>query len=110
MNNHIANNIITRGNMNISALTKGFILPYFIYEIRRKHGGGSLYGEGYDKLQKDLQKLDSKDIDAIIVKVNWNRNQSKYNKYIYAELIKNKIEVQLIENIKINYNITVELL
>ena len=30
--------------LNISALTKGFILPYFRYVIRRRGGGGG-YGE-----------------------------------------------------------------
>ena len=114
MSNHLTNNILTRGNMNISALTKGFILPFFKYEIKKKHGGGSLYGDGYENLQKELinQKQSGvtyEDVD-ITVFVDWDKSQNKENKEIYVKLIQKKIEVQLLENTKNKYSINVELI
>lgn len=108
MVNHIAENIISRGNMNISALTKGFILPEFKYKIIRRHGGIST-GEGYDQLVKDLSK-DKKDVDVIEVYVDWYKDGNKHGKYIYARLIEKKIEAQLIKDVKIKYKITVKLI
>jgi len=95
--------------MNISALTKGFILPQFKYKIRLRRGG-SLYGDNYDQLKNDLQKQNIENIDYIKVYVDWNNNNNKYDKKIYVELIKKKIEVKLLNQIKKQYNITVELL
>jgi len=115
MTNHLAHNIITRGNMNISALTKGFILPQFRYEIRRsRHGGGSSYGEGYNELHKDLDRhklsgITQEDYD-IFVYVDWDGKQDKHGKEIYVELIQNKIEVQLLTDTNEKYKINVELI
>ena len=86
------------GNMNISAITKGFILPSFTYEIRRvRHGGGSSYGVGYDDLQKDLQKFSgvTEDDYDIFIFVDWDKKIDKDIK-VYAELIEKKIRVELI--------------
>lgn len=106
--NHWAKNIITRGNMNISAITKGFILPTFKFEIRRKRGG-SIEGDGYKELQEELKKLRKEDIDAINVFVNWNKNV-EYNKKIYVELIENKIEAKLLISTNEKYKINVEII
>lgn len=96
--NHIATNIITNGYLNISALYKGFILPEFKYEIRKKGGGGIHAGEGISHLKQDLEEIYRKkeEIDAIVVYVDWDKNTNKYNKNIYVELIKNKVKAELI--------------
>lgn len=110
--NHIATNIITRGNLNISSITKGFILPFFTYEIKVRKGGGSgIYkGSGYYELERDLYEIRKKqeEIDAIVVYVDWYKKQSKINKNIYADIIRNKIEAELLERTKEKYEITVE--
>ena len=95
--NHWAKNIITRGNMNISAITKGFILPKFTYAIRKKGGGGLQYGESYGQLQRDLKDLKKKEeeIDAIIVYIDWDKKVNK-NIKAYAKLIEKKIRAELI--------------
>lgn len=113
MKNHIANNILTRGNMNISSLTKGFILPYFEYEIIKASGGsGSYKGTGYYELQRHLDEMrkNKEEVGVIKVKVDWYKNNKKYNKKIYAELIIKKIEAQLIEKFEKKFKITVELI
>jgi hypothetical protein len=108
MKNHLAENIITRGNMNTSALSKGYILPGFTFRIRRK-GGSSVEGSGYGQLQKELEKqLHKADIDAIEVFVEWNKVVT-HNKKIYAEFIEKKITATLLNDTGKNYNISVEI-
>ena len=110
--NHWAKNIITRGNMNISAITKGFILPSFKFIIRRRGGGSPQYGEGLGHLKKKLHKLTGKtyeDVELIEVYIDWNKDVEKYGKEVYVELIQKKIEVELLKDNK-NYNIQVELI
>jgi len=113
--NHFSKNLITKGWLNISAITKGFILPFFSYEIRKKGGGSPILGTGYQDLQRDLfqniQKKDEKDeIESIRIYVDWNKNVNKYGKEIYVELIKKNIEVQLLKDTKHKYKITVEII
>lgn len=111
MPNHLANNILTRGNMNISAITKGFILPAFKFVIRKKKGGSPAYGKGLEQLKDELFKLTGKtydDVDSIEVYVDWNKDVNKYGKEVYVELIQKKIEVELLQTKK--YNIKVELI
>lgn len=97
--NHFAKNLITKGWLNISALTKGFILPYFRYVIRRR-GGGTYDGYGEENFYRDLRKNKPKDIDVIEVYVDWNKKKTKHDKKIYVELIKKKIEVKLLKEHK----------
>jgi len=90
--NHFSKNLITKGWLNISALTKGFILPVFKYEIKKRGGGGGwTISSGYkeENLIRDLRDVKEEDIDYIKVWVDWNKTK-KYNKKIYAELIKRK--------------------
>lgn len=110
--NSISTNIITRGNLNISAITKGFVLPFFSYEIKVRKGGGSgtYKGTGYYELERDLYEVRKKkeEIDSIVVYVDWYKKSYKYDKNIYAEIITNKIEAELLEKTKEKYTITVE--
>lgn len=116
MINHIVTNIVTKGLLNISAITKGFILPFFKYEIRRRGGGGGdtpKISSGYseENLIRDLRNTKDEDIDYITVWVEWDKNAQKYDKKIYAELIKAKIQTTLLtENNLSNIKITVELI
>lgn len=99
--------------MNISAITKGFILPFFTYEISTSGGGSGDYkGAGLSQLERDLEdiRLKKDQVDAITVYVNWNKKVSRYGKEIYADLIMRKIEAQLLEITKEKYKITVELI
>lgn len=99
--NHFAKNLLTKGWMNISALTKGFILPYFRYVIRRR-GGGAYDGYSEEKFYEDLRKNKPEDIDVIEIYVDWKKSKSKHGKKIFVELIKKKIEATLIKEHK-NY-------
>lgn len=112
--NHFAKNIITKGWLNISALYKGFVLPFFKYEIIRKRGGSSphVLSSGYkeENLYNDLRNVKEDEIDVIKVYVNWDKNIKKYDKKIYAELIKKKIEVELLEKNFPKFNINVEII
>lgn len=113
LKNNFALNVITRGNMNISAITKGFILPLFTYEIAVSGGGSGAYkGAGISELERDLDIIRKKkeQIDAITVFVNWNKKVSRYGKEVYAELVMKKIEAQLLETTKEKYKITVQLI
>lgn len=109
--NHFAKNLITKGWLNISALTKGFILPFFRYTIYKK-GGGAYDGSGYYELQRDLAiaKNKKEEIEGIKVYVDWNKHVHKYGKEIYAELIIKKIEAELLKQTKEKYKITVEII
>jgi hypothetical protein len=109
--NHITTNIITRGNMNTSALTKGFILPVFKYEIRLRRGGIS-YGDSYDNLKDKLKKLEQEkeEIDYINVYIDWNKDKSETDKKIYVKLIKKNIEVKLLKDTHKHYSITVKII
>lgn len=121
MSNYISNNILTGGNMNISAITKGFVLPNFQFEIiTPRRGGGGAYAdvELYEQLlkareQRDQERLSGNteyDIEYINVIVDWGKNNDKVDKKIYAELIKKKITAQLITKFNESFKINVTLL
>ena len=97
--------------MNISALTKGFILPTFEYEIITKKKGGGSSGTGVVGLKGDLKKYKPEDIDVIKIYVDWDKKKYKHrDKEIYAELIEKKISVELLGESNEKLNISVELL
>lgn len=111
--NHITTNIITKGWMNESAITKGFISPAFQYIIVRKRKGGSPgIARDSEYLEDDLRRLRKigEEVDYIQVYVNWNKHVEKYDKKIYANLIKQKIEVQLLTNLDEKFKIKVKLI
>lgn len=111
--NHFTKNIITKGWLNISALYKGFVLPFFKYEIISKKGGSPyIISSGYreENLYRDLTKIKEDEIDIIKVYVNWDKDSQKYNKKIFAKLIKKKIEVELLEKKFSKFNIKVEII
>jgi len=113
-------NILTRGNMNISAITKGFILPTFQFEIVTRRGGSIAYHEDelYEQILKARDKRDRErlsgnidyDIEYINIIVDWGKNNDKSDKKIYAELIKKKITTELLTNFNESFKINVTLL
>lgn len=109
--NHITTNVITKGWLNESAITKGFILPGFQYIIVRKRRGGSPgIARDSEYLEDELKRLKREDVDYIQVYINWNKSVERYDKKIYANLIKQKIHVQLLNNLGENYKIKVKLI
>ena len=110
--NHFTKNLITKGWLNISVLTKGFILPIFKYIIIKKKGGGGgwVAGEGIGNFRHDVEEIFKKqeEIDVIKVYINWNKDITKYSKKIYVKLIKKKIKAELIEHTNEKHNIKVE--
>jgi len=108
--NHFTKNLITKGWLNISVLFKGFILPYFRYEIRKRGGGSLASGYKEENLIRDLKKLKIDEVDVIKVYINWDKKIKKYDKKIYVELIKNKIGVKLLENKLSKFKIDVKII
>lgn len=113
--NHITTNLLTKGWLNISALTKGFILPTFQFIIKKKKSGGSSVGyleeiRDQQHLIDDLKKLNKEEVDYIQVFVNWDKTPFKYGKTVYVELMKRKIEAQLSTALSESYRIEVELI
>lgn len=104
--NHITTNLITKGLLNISNITKGFILVNYEIVFKKK-GGSSVYIPLHyekDTLFNEIRKHKEDDIDLIKVHVNWNMN-TKNNETIKVELIKKQIEAEILletsKNIKV---------
>lgn len=114
--NHICTNIITKGWLNISAITKGMILPSFQYIIHKKRKGGGILAPEVLRddryLIDDLKKIkeQGEEVDYIEVFVNWNHQPFKWGKHVYAELVRKKIEAELITKLDEKYIIKVQLL
>jgi len=107
MSNHLTISLLTKGILNDSKITNGFISYEFISNnIKVKHGSGGYAALVHDySIQKPKQK---EDIDCIKVTVNWNDRPKDYiDKKIYVEFIKNTISVELLinENVKIDINL-----
>jgi len=117
--NHIATNLVTKGLLNMSNITKGMII--IGYEIIFKKGsGGSGDYAGTDptvpfrtirndkELFDQIKKHDNiEDIDIIKVKINWKKKY-KGDKSIDAKLIKSHIEAEILK--ETGKNITVEII
>ena len=100
MINHIATNLITKGLLNISNITKGMIeIKYEIFF--RKKGGGAQKAPSlhYDEesLYDEIKRHDEEDIDYIKVYVDWKGSPRKGTKKIKAELLKSFIEADILE-------------
>jgi hypothetical protein len=95
--NHIATNLVTKGLLNISDITKGFII--IGYEIvppphfKGKRGGSSPFISETD-FYESIKKYE--DVDVIKVRIDWKKKY-KGNKLIEAKLIKSHIETRILE-------------
>lgn len=106
--NHQTINLLTNGFLDTSLLVRGFVIPYFQYEIigkRHRRGGGGTMGTLYG----DIDKFGVEEIDVIRVHVKWNKQVNR-DKRIYAELIEKKIEAELIERYSKKISIDVDLI
>lgn len=106
-NNHVAENIATKGFMNDSAASRGIVLFIPIETVRRRGLSPDDYGSiGIKReeisLPKEVQEYPKgpKKIDYIPVHIKWNKRVDRVNKEIYAELIDTKIEAVLIDGEK----------
>lgn len=107
MSNHLTLSLLSKGILNNSRITNGFISYEFlttsVVPIRRKTGSG-----GYDTFKKDWEKSKDNDIDCINITLNWlDRPKNYEDKKIYVEFIKKTIITELLINpeIKINVNL-----
>jgi len=95
--NHIALNLVTKGLLNISDITKGMIIFIQIVTPTKKgsRGGSGDYAYELDSpLFKKIEELDN--INFIKVYVDWNKSINK-NKKIEAKLIKKYIEAEILK-------------
>jgi len=102
MINHITTNLVTKGLLNISNITKGMI--QITYEIVfRKRGGGGEYGprvpfhNDRESLYDELRRHQEEDIELIKVYVNWNDHSLKGFKKIEVKLLKAHIEAEILQ-------------
>lgn len=104
--NHIATNLITKGLLNMSNITKGLIS--FTYEIVFKKNGGSGVPLHYNResLYHEIKQHKEDDIELIKVYIS-SSSSSKNFKKIDVQFLKKSIEVELLQetNKKINVQI-----
>jgi hypothetical protein len=112
MINHLAINLVTKGLLNMSNITKGMIIiGYEIVLTKKKGGGSSPYvsipykREDEKEFFNEIKKRD--DIDVIKVKIDWKKKY-KGDKLIEGTLIKSHIETQILN--ETGKHITVELI
>jgi hypothetical protein len=109
--NHISVDIVTKGMLDTSIITKGILIP-FVYEIItptvRRRGGGMYYGEMVDNIKKDIKEIVEKDDgDYIKIYVNWDKKIDK-NKKIQVKLLKKEIMAVIEKNEGKKINIKIE--
>lgn len=112
--NHIATNLVTKGLLNMSNITKGMIITG--YQIIPSGGGGGAYAgyvgpPAYKRILDDEREFYNdinkyQDIDVIKVQVKWDKKY-KGPRVIEATLIKARIEAEILK--ETGRNITVEL-
>jgi hypothetical protein len=113
--NNIATNLVTKGLLNISNITKGLILVS--YEIVfKKRGGGGGYANApkvplhYEResLFNEIRNHNEEDIDCIKVYVDWSDHSLKGFKIIEAKLLKTHIEAEILN--ETNSHVTVKII
>jgi len=116
MINNIATNLVTKGLLNISNITKGMIIIGYEIIIRKGgHGRSGAYAgptvlpykriEDEKEFYNDINKYE--DIDVIRVQIKWDK-KFKGPRLIEAKLIKAHIEAEILK--ETGRNITVELI
>jgi len=111
--NHLVTNLVTKGLLNISNITKGFI--QFSYEIvfRKRGGGGAnvpkvtvpLHYER-ESLYDEIRRHDEEDIELIKVYVSRNGAFKGFKK-VEAKLLKNNIEAEILNETKRKINVEI---
>lgn len=121
--NHLAINLVTKGLLNISNMTKGMVVIGYEIIKKRKSGGGSgayagitlPYGKTHYEptfkdpkdFYKDIKEIDD-DVDLIEVYVKWDKQINTKDKKIEVEMIQRKIEAIILQ--ETNKNIKVQII
>lgn len=116
--NHNALNLVTKGLLNISSITKGVVYQ-IVFKNKKIRGGGSAYEEilpplYYEKqnLYNEIHKLEEDDIKIIKVHVDWDKHGKVFKtldeKRIEVKLIKKHIKAEILK--ETNKNIKIELI
>ena len=124
--NHVALNIVTKGLLNISNITKGIVYQLVLKSQKRRHGGsGKEYPdynsdpEFYDKNQQiplyyekeplynEINKYEEEDIELIKVYVDWDKRGKAFKK-IEAKLIEKYVKAEILK--ETSKNIKIEIL
>ena len=110
MVNHIALNMVTKGLLNISNITKGVILIYEIVSKRKKGGSSAEPERGFynndEEFFNEIRKLNADQVDVIKVKIDWKKTK-KISRKIEAVLLKKHIEAEILN--KTGKNLKVEI-
>lgn len=109
VSNHIALNLVTKGLLNISNLTKGIISLIEIVTPRRKASGGSgayAYDHEYGPNLFKKIKEEEDDISVINVHVDWEKAKNE-NIKIEVKLLKAYIEAEILKETGKNLNVEI---
>ena len=111
--NHVALNLVTKGLLNISNITKGIVYQLVLKKVKKRRGGSSpdvqkppLYYER-EPLFTEIKKHDEEDIELIKVYVDWDK-RSKTFKKIEAKLIEKYVKAEILK--ETSKNIRIEIL
>jgi len=104
MINHITTNLVTKGLLNISNITNGFIQVSYEILFRKRGGGGGetnvpkktipLHYER-ESLYDEIRRHEEEDIELIKVYVNRDGKYKGFKK-IEAKILKNNIEAEIL--------------
>jgi len=111
MINHITTNLVTKGLLNISNITKGMIQIKYQIIFRKRGGSSANVVHSYDNdeaFYDELRKHKEEEIDYIKVFVDWKGAKLKAFKKIEVKLLKEHIEAEIL--LKTNKKFTVEII
>jgi len=112
MINNIATNLVTKGLLNISNITKGMIFPVYEIVFKKRVGGGSgprvPLHYNRESLYDEIKRHDENDIDLIKVHVDWSGSSLKGYKKMEAKIIEKYIAVEILH--ETNKKIKVQLI
>lgn len=108
--NHISLNLVTKGLLNISNITKGMITFVTIITPKKRSGGGSggnyAYKGPYDvPIFKKIEEID--DISVIQVHIDWNKLPKNINKKLEVKLLKKQITAEILKETGKNINVEI---
>ena len=110
ISNHIALNLVTKGLLNISNVTKGMITFVTIVTPRKKGKGGSggnyVYKGEYDTpFFKKIEEVE--DISIIQVHIDWDKMPKDVNKKVEVKLLKKYIKAEILKETGKNLNVKI---
>lgn len=98
LSNHVSLNLVTKGLLNISNITKGMITFVGIVTPKRKSSGSGDYAYRGDYDPSFFKKIkEVEDISVIKVFIDWNKIPKDTNKKIEVELLKKQIKAEILK-------------